>query len=346
MRVVHRDESVPVIKLKPESIEDLWYLSKIVDEGDEAEGHSERRYKPPGATRDSGEKKQVTIRLKAEQVEFAESANKLRITGVIVSGTPEEYVPKGDHHTLDVAPHEPIKLFKKLSLAERKVLDEAVQHSTHAKALILLMDDRKALAALIQARGTKVLFERESGASKRNPKEFEAHRTKFYMELTDAIEATDADAIFIAGPGFEKNTFQKYLQEKKPKIFKKASFDYASSAEKSALRELLAKGAVEKAIGNKKQAEELEALEKLKASISKSDGWSVYGPAEVKDALKKHAVETLLVMDAFIRSKEGHEILSLAETEGVQLLAFTSDGEAGQEFSAYNVAAFLRFKLR
>jgi len=346
MKIIHKDESVPIIKIKPESLEDLWYLSKLIKKNDAVEGRSERRFKAPGTSRDSGEKKPVTIRIKAETVEFAESSNKLRITGMIEAGTPEEYTPRGDYHTLDVEPHEHLKIFKKLSAGEKKTLQDALQHSTHAKALVLLMDERKALAALIQTRGTKMLFEKESTASKRNVKEFEANRIKFYKELADALEMSEADAIIVAGPGFEKNSFQAYLKEKHAKLMAKTAFDYASSAEKSALKELLAKGAVEKAIGNRKQADELAALEQLKASVAKNDGNSVYGPAEVERALAAHAVERLLITDELLRSEESRHIMELAELDAVPVLAFNLAGEAGAEFSAFGVAAFLRFKMR
>ncbi|MCX6777914.1 MAG: hypothetical protein NT157_03435 [Candidatus Micrarchaeota archaeon] len=100
MRIVHFDKKSGELKVVPESLEDLWHLERVLEQGDLVKGKSFRRFKLDEG--DSGERKAVTIELEAKKIEFHKHANILRVTGVIKSGTPEEYVQIGSHHTLDL----------------------------------------------------------------------------------------------------------------------------------------------------------------------------------------------------------------------------------------------------
>lgn len=333
------------VKLKPESIEDLWYISRIVEKGDEVEGHSMRRYRPPGAKEDSGERKSVNLRVKVSNVEFAESANKLRITGKILSGTPEEFVQVGEHHTIDVEPHEQIKLFAKMAFDKQAVLKEALRRSKHVKGIVVVIDEHKALAIAVETRGARQLFELENNASKRSPEEFEAKQAKFFGEVAEALAQRQSDAIVVAGPGFAKDNFKKFLKEKMPELLKKTVFEYASSAEKSALTELLKKGVVQTALGALKLAEEGELLEKFKESLGKNDGMAAYGEKQVAGAVAENSCETVLVSDALLREKESvRKLMEKAERIGAKIVVFDGSGDAGREFEPFGIACFLRYR--
>ena len=82
------------------------------------------------------------MKLKVESVEFSENANKLRITGVIVSGHPEEFVQVGEHHTLDVDEGSGIEVEKEFNLYEKKMLQESKKQSK--KLFIVLIDESEA----------------------------------------------------------------------------------------------------------------------------------------------------------------------------------------------------------
>src|SRR3989338_1570930 len=128
MNLIHRDEEK--LKLSPQSLEDLWYLTRIVSEGDIVEGYSFRAFKPEDRLRAvEKERKKVHLEIKVENVEFAESVNKLRLTGVILSGSPEEYVSFGEHHTLDVQLNDAFVLKKRLSTMEENYLQDALKKS-------------------------------------------------------------------------------------------------------------------------------------------------------------------------------------------------------------------------
>jgi len=348
MKIIALDESEGRLKISPQSLEDLWYLSRVVENGDEVEGRTLRRFKSEGTTRaTSGEKKPVTVRVKAQTVEFAESANKLRVTGPIIAGHPEEYVQLGEFHTLDIEIGEPATIFKKLSTYHKQILREAKERAKHFKTMIIVIDDEKCIAALLQTTGLKVLFEMGNTASKRDPDSFEALTKKFYSEIISGIKTHDCKYVVLAGPGFERENLLKYLKDKEPEITKKVFTEHASSAEKSALHELLKKGLLEKIIGKQKLAQEYENLEKLKAALGRNNGLALYGKKDVENAIALNAVETLLVLDEMVRKDEqAAQIMQQAESKGAEILIYDSQDDAGKEFETFKLAALLRFKVK
>ena len=335
--------------LSPESLEDLWVLTKLVAQGDEASASSLRRVKNLDLTRgDSGEKKRVRLRLRVERVEFAENANKLRVTGVILSGGPEEFVQVGEHHTLDVEINGKIDLHKDLNAFEREILAEAVAQHKRLKACLVVLDDRKATVALLSDR-LRFVCELESAASKRDPKGFAAAKSEFYGELAQLLEQQEADNLVVAGPGFAKDDFLKWLKERHPKLAVKTVTGSASTAEKSGVFELLKSGALDKLIAGKKLQEDFQAVEEFKKRLAKG-GAACYGLEETKQAVQARAVEVLLVLDELLRrasplAAEANALLDGAKRGGAKVRVLDSESEAGLEFESFKVGALLRYKL-
>ncbi len=350
MKIVHLDASLGEVKLEPETLEDLWTLSRLLEEGDEVEGKGWRRFKTPGLERgESGEKKAVHLRLRVVSVEFAESANKLRVTGVILHGEPQEYAPTGEHHTLDVELHGRLLVRKKLEPYHLALLREAQAKAKHVTALIVVMDDEKATFAQLQKRGIEFPFEVACHASKRDPATFEEGVKKYYSEVLQALDRAQAEKIVVAGPGFTTESFKKYAKDKNPKLAQKLSFEHASSAERSAVHELLKGGVLEKLLGEQKLAEEFSALEELKKHVAKEDGLAVYGLRDVQQAVAMSAASKIMVADALLRDKktkgDANQLLDDARKSGADILIFNSEDDAGREFAAFQLAALLRFKL-
>ena len=348
MKIIAYLQDEGKLKVAPQSLEDLWYLSRVVEPGDQAEGRSWRRFKSQGTERaSSGEKKPVTVRLKLEGVEFAQNSNKLRFTGPILSGHPEEFVQLGEFHTLDAEIGDTLTVYKTLSPLHKKLLNEAKARSKHFKTVIVAIDDEKCIMGLLETTGLKVVFEAGNHASKRDPESYEAHTKKFYSEIIDAVKTHDCKYLVVAGPGFERENFVKYLKEKNAEIAKKASMEHASSAEKTAILELLKKGLLEKIIGKQKLSQEFELLEKLKASLGRNDFMACYGEKEVHEAIEMNAVEKLLVLDEAVRKhKKISDLMERADEKGAEIVIFDSHDDAGKEFEDFKIAALLRFKTK
>ncbi len=343
MKILGHDQQENSLRLEPQCLEDLWYLHKILEKGDLVEGVSFRRFKSDGEEGESGEKKKVHITVKAEQVEFAENASKLRVTGIITAGTPEEFVAKGSHHTLDIEIHERVKLFKILSPHHWAILQEAKKRSQHVKATLVVMDEHEATLAELQLQGLRFTAEMHFRGTKKDPKAFEEATKAYFSEIAKALEAKEK--IIIAGPGFAKDNFKKYLEERHPALAKKATFEYTSSAEKSGVFELLKRGVIEKAMGEQRLATQFGLIERLKASIGREDHLSVYGFKDVENATNAGAVKELLVFESFIKEPRVQKLMEKARLTGVEMYVFDTDSQPGQEIRAFGLAALLRYAI-
>ncbi|MBI5226459.1 mRNA surveillance protein pelota [Candidatus Micrarchaeota archaeon] len=343
MKIVHVNEVEHVIKLEPQCPEDLWYLHKILEPGDGVEGVSFRRFKIEGTEGESGEKKKVHVLVQAEQIEFAENALKLRVTGKILSGTPEEFVAKGAYHTLDIEIHERVSLHKILSVYHWSILQEAKAKSQHVKAFLVVMDEHQATLAELQLQGLRFVAEIQFRGTKKDPKAFEEAQKSYFSELAKTIEAHEK--IIIAGPGFAKDNFKKYAEEKHPALLKKTSFEYASSAEKTGVYELLKRGVIEKAMGEQRLAKEFELMEKFKASVGREDHLAVYGFADVQEAVQAGAVSELMVSESLMKDKTAQHLMETARKLGAELHVFESESQPGGELKGFGLVALLRYAI-
>ncbi len=343
MKIIHHNQEEHTLKLEPQCPEDLWYLQKIVEPGDGVEGVSFRRFKSEGEEGESGEKKKVHVLVRADQVEFAENALKLRVTGKIESGSPEEFAPKGAFHTLDIEIHERVTLHKKLNAYHWSLLGEAKKRSQHVKAFLVVMDEHQATLAELQLQGLKFVAEIQFRGTKKDPKAFEEAQKAYFSEVAKALESKDH--LVIAGPGFAKDNFKKYLDEKYPALAKKARYEYAASAEKPGVYELLRRGVIEKALGEQRLAKEFELMEKFKASIGRDDHLCTYGMNDVQSAVESGAVSDLLVSETLMKDKTVQKIMDQARQLGAELHVFDAESQPGAELNAFGVAALLRYGI-
>ena len=90
------------MKVKTENLDDLWYLSQIIDQGDLVKGKTVRKIKigEEDQRKQKVVKKSVFIEIKEGKVEFSKTTNVLRVSGVITEG-PED-ISKGEHHTFNI----------------------------------------------------------------------------------------------------------------------------------------------------------------------------------------------------------------------------------------------------
>ncbi|MBI3588505.1 mRNA surveillance protein pelota [Candidatus Micrarchaeota archaeon] len=350
MKISHYDPQTGELRLAAQSLEDLWTLSRVIASGDEAEGTSLRRFKAERGVEqrpESGEKKIVRVKVAVEEVEFSQSINRLRLTGKILSGSSEEFIPMGEHHTLDVEIGKPFTIFKQLSQFDKHLLREAQARTEKVTCTVAVLDDEKAMAFGLDTRGLRELFELYSSASKREPATYDSLNKKFFSELLDGIKNARSSFIVIAGPGFQKDSFRKFIGEKEPALLEggKVFFEYSSSAEKTAVHELLKNGLLEKIIGRQKLAAEYKALEEFKASLGRQDGLSCYGMERVKEAIQMRAARLVMVLDEIVRNDPGAAtLLEDAEKSGAEMLIFDSNDDAGREFAGFRISALLRYR--
>ncbi len=341
MKVIHIDRKTGEIKIQADTLDDLWHLEKVVNPGDEAEAKTWRTYKV--GTKE--EKKSVTIRVKVERVEFAKSANRLRLLGTIISGHPEEYVQLGKHHTIEIAPNSRVKIIKKWKKYEIDRLRQAEKDTKKPSVNIIVLDEDKALLASVKPYGIDYGAEIENTARKRS-EDFEQKEREFFGKLMKEIER-HPEKFIVAGPGFTKDNLKKFIQQRKPELVKRIVFESCSYAERSGVNELLKKGIIEKVAGEARYEKEEKLIEKLVEEIHKDSGRAAYGIKEVNKAVELGAVEKLFVLDEFLRtSKDAEKTIDSAEKAGAEIVIFSSEGDAGMKLKGFGkIAGLLRWRI-
>jgi protein pelota len=342
MKIIHFDFKIGEMKVQVDTLDDMWHLEKVLAPGDEVEARTLRTFK----VGNKEEKKPVTIRVKAERIEFAKNSNSLRILGPIVWGEPEEYVQIGRYHTIDASAGERIKIIKHWKEHEIRRLKEAEKESKRPKLRMIVMDDEKALNATLRPFGVEYGAEFYSSGSKKGEK-YEEKEKEYFGKIMAEIER-HPEKFIVAGPGFAKDNLKKYINGKNPELMKRIVFESVSYAERSGVNELFNRGVIEKIMGEERFEKEMKLIEELITGIHKDSGLAVYGLAETKKAAEAFAIDKLLVLDEYLRNdKEAERVVETADRNKADVVIFSSEGDAGMKLKGLGkIAALLRFKLR
>jgi protein pelota len=344
MKILGFDKKEGRMKLVPEVLEDLWHLERVLESGDVVSSSSTRVFKASEVGEE--ERKKVRIELQAEKIEFSKSASKLRVTGKIIGGGPEEYIQLGRHHTIDVELQKPVEITKQWKEYQLKRIEKAKESSKKPLVGMLLIDEGKALFAVVRAYGVEFGPELRNHASKGDEK-FEERRSQFFGDILKQLRSMKVNSIVVAGPGFAKDNLKKFISDRDEEILNKLHFESCSTAEESGVYELLKKGVLSKIASEQRVEEEFSLLQSFLAELSKETGLAVYGAEEVRKAVDYRALGKLLVVDELLRKdKSVEKLLEDAEKMKVEIFLFSSESEAGKQLAGFSgIAGILRFSI-
>jgi len=347
MKITKQSREDGLIRLVPENLEDLWHIERVLSPGDRVESVSFRTFKASDAA--VAEKKKVHITLNVEKIEFARHANRLRLTGKIISGTPPEFVQAGSYHTIDVEPDYPVAIYKDWQQHHIDRLKMAIAETKRPRLFILVLDERQALLASLRGYGVDYDWELEASGSKRDEakKQLESSRTFFGELLARLKMLPESGKIIVAGPGFARENFIKFAKEKEPKLTSRFVLETCTYAERSGVNELLKKGVVSRVAQDERVAQELQIMEEFKAKIAKGSDKVCYGMKAVGHAVDTTAAERVIVLDELLRQRKDVEaIIALADKNRIPIVIFSHESDGGHELAGLGgLAAFLRFPL-
>ncbi|MEK6816500.1 MAG: mRNA surveillance protein Pelota, partial [Nanoarchaeota archaeon] len=83
MKVVYKNFKAGDLKVQTQNLDDLWYLSNIVDENDLVSGKTFRKIKIGQEPNVKVVKKPVFLTIQVEKVEFHKYSNSLRVSGKV-----------------------------------------------------------------------------------------------------------------------------------------------------------------------------------------------------------------------------------------------------------------------
>ncbi len=323
------------MKVRIETMEDLWSLQRILFTDDIVRSESERKFKPEDGSK--GELKKVFITLKVEKTELDKAAMRLRISGKILDGKPLEYVRLNSYHTINAAPGDVLEAVKgKWPGYVLQVVRGAVSDSRRPRLGLIVVDEEKALPAYLLGYGVEFKNEIYSGLSKRmGPKDFAEQQNKYYEKVLSVAGNMDVDTIVMAGPGFAKEDIKKYGEGKGiiQKLGKRLVFSPSSNSERSGIYELIRSDAVARLLERERIRMEFLLMERFLSGLS--SGRSKYGVEEVREFIATGLADTVMVNDSFIGKPDVQEVLSEAEKEGIRIEVFNSDDEVGQQLHAF-----------
>ncbi|MBI2564859.1 mRNA surveillance protein pelota [Candidatus Woesearchaeota archaeon] len=348
MKIISQDRKHGFVRIEPESIDDLWVLSTLIEKKDIVKSRTIRKIKVTETAQ--ALKKAVNISIEVDHVEFNETSSTLRITGVIIEA-PED-VPKGSFHTIT------IELGNQFSLTKNQWLDfqwKTLQESALApppKILICVFDREQALFAILQKKGHTLLGMIKGEVEKKRHQE--KIKTNFYKEIIKNIQEYIArhsiDHVIVASPGFWKEELNKNITD--DSLRKKIVQATCSDANENAIKEILKRPELKEVLHMDRVSKEFEAVEKIMSEISKQ-GIAVYGFNDVEQATELGAVDQLVLTGAFIQKTRHEEkfkklelIMKSVDKKKGSIMIISSEHEGGKRLDGIGgIAALLRFKI-
>mgnify|MGYP006416005447 CR=1 FL=1 len=343
MKILKIDKKFGEIVVIPENLNDLWHLEKVIDTNDLVKGKTDRKIKPSK----EGEKtirQTMFVEIEVENVHLQEFSENLKISGIIVGGSPKEFIELKSHQSIDIFVNDKVTFIKKvIKKWQIERLEKAKQESASSNLLVVLIDDEVAQLAFVNQFS---IDKKAKITTKKSGKQYvEEKNNNYFEEVLDKIISVKPTKILLAGPGFTKENFVKFVAEKNVKI-PKILTETTNSVGETGFRELISQGKLEKIEKELQLTKETKIIEEFLAALPK--GLGEYGIDKVKELINIGAVEQLIISETYLMQNRvaTEEILDLGEKIGCGINIISSKNP--QEKSIHNfggVVAKLRYKV-
>ncbi|MCC7568045.1 MAG: mRNA surveillance protein pelota [Candidatus Methanofastidiosa archaeon] len=346
MRVVHRDLSKGVLKLKVETMDDLWHLSQVLEPGDVVHAVTYRRQqsKADAIRPDKTEKIRIYLGVRLEKVEFSHYADALRLTGVIVEGD-----QVGSYHTLSIENNDTLTITKAWKGYQVDRVYAAVKATNDPKVLIIALDEGEADFGIVKQYGIDFSASiNRNIPGKRDSGTRAGEKEAFFKEVAEKIAAYLRDmgikTAIVAGPGFVKEEFLAWVLAQRPFLAPSLSIKGISVTGRTGIWEVVKRGYVEEVFQESRVAREITLLEDFFRKILTDE--AVYGVREVRQAVENGQAAHVLVTDELLRrSDEVQAIVAKAKNFQSEPYIISTSHEGGEKLrSMGGIAAVLRFK--
>ena len=352
MKIIKEDEKEGIVEILPETLDDLWHLSHIIEVGDNASSKTTRRIQDNTGDKlrsDRGVKKTFYLGLDIENIAFHLFTGKLRLTGVITRG-PEDLIPLGSHHTLEVKLNTPLTIRKsRWPKWAIKRINQAIDASKKLSAIIVVLEDDTATLGLMRQFGIEYYGPIKGHVSGKRiiDKNRQKNIVQFYEKVIESVTKFDSiQNIILAGPGFVKNDFYDYLKDKHPDLAKMSIIESTGSGGRNGITEVLKKGTVEKLTSENRVALEMGAVNNLLTQINKNSSKVAYGIMETKNAINLGAVSQLLIVDTKVASEDMGGEMEMVENMKGEVMVISSEHEGGKQLESLGgMAAILRYEI-
>lgn len=355
MKIIEENLKKGIVKVAPESVDDLWHLYNVIYKGDEVYAYTSRSLKidQDYSRPKSGERVSVFLGVSVESVGWDKFLGKLRVHGVICHAP--EIIPSG-HHTLNISLNQPLTIVKKSW--PRHLLDRLARAGETEKPLIILsIDDEGFTMAETKQYGVEVRVEERMRlpGKRESDKRSGALKEYFKRALTNLNQLWSSvhSPIVIIGVGFIKNDFAKFLSEEAHDLSRSVmDVKSVNNCGVGGIYEAIRSGVLLRAERQLRIVEEAQLLEEVMKRLGKGEGMVAYGLEEIENALKVGAVEKLVLADTLLRDSNDdlrlrlEDMMREVEQRNGSATVISTEHEAGAKLLALGgIAALLRFPL-
>lgn len=354
MKIIAKDYRKGFAKLEIQNLDDLWYISTIIDEGDLVSSKTERKIKLGGEDQRTTKiiKKKVWLTIVVEKIQFSKTTSNLRISGKIAEGKGD--IAAGDYHTLACSEHDVLEINKGkkgfLKYQQEKITEAA--KNTTSQVLVCALDRGEVTFALLKKYGYELLSTLTGNVEKKDYDD--KTKSTFFQDaaeqLAEYVKRNSITTVIVGSVAFWKDHLQKEL--KKLQIGSKIVYTSCNSAGENGINEIMSNDDVKATLQNERFAVEMTVVNDVLKRISKQENVA-YGLKEVQQAASAGAIETLLVSDEYIRTKreeetyqELDEIMRVTDQSNGTITIVSSDHEGGEQLNGLGgIAALLRFAV-
>jgi protein pelota len=352
MRILYKDLKHGVVKIIPESTDDLWILATLIQPGDLVKARTVREihFGERGSGRSSRIPMVLTVRV--ENVEFQAFTTRLRVRGVVVEG-PEKYGVKGKYHTLSIDVGQELTVIKPMGWPQA-LLERLEKSVPTAKALVVAVDYDEYAIGLVQGQGVKIMV----SSSLYLPGKDDPRREERLREAVSTIAKQAAEIarreeptlIVVAGPGRLKNIVFEKLKE----LFKhekaRIVVDDVSMGGEAGIYEEMRRGAMRKALQEVASVEAESIMEEFERRLAKEPQTIAYTLEKVYKAAEAGAIDTLLILDELLHSpdeetrKRAYDLLRLADASRARIYFVSKEAPVAHKLKGLGgVVALLRY---
>ncbi|NIQ06172.1 MAG: mRNA surveillance protein pelota [Candidatus Korarchaeota archaeon] len=347
MEILQLDRGQGRLQIKVEGHEDFFVLSRFLKDGDLITSKTTRKIKRENKVF----RKSMVVTLRFTETSYQSFGKRLRISGIIQEG-PEDLVSRGSYHTINVEINDILELRREdLTKEDIDQLRKAEKYTKMPPLLLVAIERGVATVGLLSSYELKVIRSLAREVSTKGVEGSKSLLHKFFSEVFSIMRQylDTSKAVIVAGPGFTKKKFSKFLADKIPN--EKVYTGNISTGTRSGLHEIVRRGLPEKIQKDQRISEETRLIGDLLKHIGKEDGLAVYGYDEVKRAITYGAVDTLLISDStFYSKKMRDEIMKMIEQTrdmGGSFRIISSLHPSGKQFEQMGgLGALLRYKLR
>ncbi|MDD3159411.1 MAG: mRNA surveillance protein pelota [Candidatus ainarchaeum sp.] len=340
MKIIEINKKFGKITVYTENLDDLWHLEKIIEKGDVISGKTDRKIKPSK----EGEKtirQTIFVEIKIEEINFQEFSENLKVSGIIISGHPKEFVEEKAHQSLDIKVGEKVEI-KKNQIKNWQIerLKKAENDSMSSKLAVILLDDEFCEIAFINQfsinKKAKIL-------SKKSGKQYATESDNYFEEINQKIEQLKPEKLLIAGPGFTKENLAEFLINKNKN--RKIIVETTNSIGETGFTELISTGKFSKIEKDLTLSKESELIEEFLTNLAKNKG--SYGIKIIKEDLENGLISKLLISEKyFMENREKcEEIMNDGEKFKTETHIITTKNPKEQIiFNFGGVVGILRYK--